>query len=58
MERNIKYTAVLLCNSLEDKSDNMRFSDMQATETVAAYPDICFVVDDFDDTFNEVVMPY
>ncbi|CAM6106345.1 unnamed protein product [Calypogeia fissa] len=30
--------------------------DSKATETVAAYPDICFVVDDFDDTFNEVVL--
>ncbi|BBN18007.1 hypothetical protein MPTK1_7g18780 [Marchantia polymorpha subsp. ruderalis] len=30
--------------------------DSKATETVAAYPDICFVVDDYDFTFNDVVL--
>jgi len=27
----------------------------QATETLPAYPNICFSVDDFDDTFDAVV---
>lgn len=27
----------------------------QAVETVPAYPNICFVVDDYDNTFEDVV---
>lgn len=27
----------------------------QAAETLPAYPNICFAVDDFDDTFDAVV---
>lgn len=28
---------------------------IQEAETTAAYPDICFAVDDFDSTFDAVV---
>lgn len=35
---------------------NFRLDSRKAVETFPAYPDICFSVDDFDDTFGAVVL--
>ncbi|CAH9119391.1 unnamed protein product [Cuscuta epithymum] len=35
---------------------NFHLDSRKATETTSAYPDICFAVDDFDSTFDAVVL--
>eukprot|EP01018_Ginkgo_biloba_P039993 Gb_20533 [translate_table: standard] len=35
---------------------NFQLDSKKAVETIPAYPDICFSVDDFDDTFDAVVL--
>lgn len=35
---------------------NFQLDSKKAAETLPAYPDICFAVDDFDDTFDAVVL--
>ncbi|KMZ56027.1 putative Cw7 protein [Zostera marina] len=35
---------------------NFQLNSMKAVESVSAYPSICFAIDDFDDTFDAVVL--
>ena len=47
---------MLLCPPLWwSQGWSLRPSCRQAQETLPSYPDICFAVDDYDDTFQAVV---
>ncbi|KAL2232687.1 UNVERIFIED_CONTAM: hypothetical protein Sindi_1448700 [Sesamum indicum] len=52
----VKHTTQLLLIYFSRSSWLLSYVSIQEVETTPAYPDICFAVDDFDSTFDAVVL--